>query len=133
MSKPEYHIAELRVGNYLLFNGHTSVEITIIDRPELKIDYLEAEDDDMYDAIYLDWEWMERLGFKWDFSTFDYVDGVRKGNFFISGVQNEWHFEFSNGNKVQRVVLKYVHQLQNLYFSLTGEELTASQIKRANG
>jgi hypothetical protein len=31
-----------------------------------------------------------------------------------------WHFEFEGIS----IKIKYVHQLQNLYFALTGEELT---------
>ena len=31
---------------------------------------------------------------------------------------------FANCNKIRWIKIKYVHQLQNIYFALTGEELT---------
>lgn len=40
---------------------------------------------------------------------------------------NDFYFEFDGFDIGKEVELKYVHQLQNLYHALTGEELTIKQ------
>lgn len=66
-------------------------------------------------------EWIEKFGFdklpnqnKYDMDKF-WACKLRNGN--------EWHFEDLE------CIVKYVHQLQNLYFALTGEELAIKILK----
>ena len=66
------------------------------------------------EPIPLTEEWLLKFGFerlgsgRFDFKTFTYY--LHDGSFY---------------NKTSRLcTIKYVHQLQNLYFALTGEELT---------
>jgi hypothetical protein len=64
-------------------------------------------------------EWLVRFGFEHEeteYSNFQNKDGVRL--FFHNGV---WNYSSLN------TVIKSVHQLQNLYFALTGEELTLNE------
>lgn len=72
-------------------------------------------------------EWLEKLGFKKNQQRvgtagaecvpFDYtVDGWHRSDIVIK--------DFQLAYPIFNVELQYVHQLQNLYFALTGEELT---------
>ena len=78
---------------------------------------------DAFDPIKLDEEWLLKFGFKnccdlwvWYIDKFELqemedVDGNSTGyGYAIDGV-------------VEDLIIKYVHQLQNLYFALTGKEL----------
>lgn len=73
-----------------------------------------------FDPIPLTPEWLERLGF---------IDDLpwAKGNFRVDS-ENRFHVVDGTGYSV--IVarnIEYVHQLQNLYFALTGEELTIKE------
>ena len=104
---------ELRIGNYVKaviditdgFKTGDLVEITCI-----------CDDANDFEPIPLTEEWLLKFGFE------------KTGSFYS---KNNLEF-YVNGNSDVRfhmddyrhIVLNYVHQLQNLYFALTGEELT---------
>jgi hypothetical protein len=68
-----------------------------------------------YNPIPLTDEWFDKFGFKGNELTAAHNRLVRFGDHIgISGMLGV----------VKPVECKYVHQLQNLYFALTGEELT---------
>jgi hypothetical protein len=71
-------------------------------------------------SIPLTEEWILKFGFD-DLGTY----GYGRGNFHICLHENEFYFPINN----RKVFIKYVHQLQNLYFALTGEDL---EIKTEN-
>lgn len=65
---------------------------------------------DKYEPIPLTEEWLLKFGFNgWDKGNYTMI--LSNGNF----------FEFGN---IIAQNIKYVHQLQNLYFVLVGEELS---------
>jgi hypothetical protein len=78
------------------------------------------------EPIPLTEEWLLKFGFTRHHA--DYSNGV----IYIKNVPDNNEFEWGAypnelGSGIQiknRKLLKYVHQLQNLYFALTGEELT---------
>jgi len=81
---------------------------------------------DKLKPIPLTEEWLIKLGFK-----------VRRNNYFRKGdlqinishnydVTNAWLLSFDESYSLE-IIVGYVHQLQNLYFALTGEELTIKQ------
>lgn len=76
-------------------------------------------------SITLTEEWFEKFGFK-SFKikgvTYSFSINTRTGYFEIDYNQNELCFY---GYKSRRIVLKYVHTLQNLFYALTEEELKA--------
>ncbi len=114
---------ELRIGNW--FNSvkfNTPVQCTLSDLYDLCANsegaYNNPPIDDMFEPIPLTEEWLIKFGFKVepddDFTIW------QKG-------QLEGLYDFKDGTyEYNSTVLeiKYVHQLQNLYFALTGEELT---------
>jgi len=114
--------SELRIGN-LVMDGKDIEQVNA-----RMIDMLVKIEAD-FDPIPLTEEWLLKLGFKqcgyemlsWKHETllpsFD-LDGINWADF------DEPDYQFLNykvGNEILRI--DYVHQLQNLYFALTGEEL----------
>lgn len=71
-------------------------------------------------------EILEKAGFKYDegmesydlFTSSGLISIAKDYSFFIG--DNHFECGFAGGNKS---LVKYLHQLQNLYFALTGEEL----------
>ena len=118
------NINELRVGNFVKCDRYPSksYKIGLYDFAT----YLQTSPDD-YKPIPLTEEWMLKFGFVYkkndksntytlqNFRFNFVVDGKFKGKTFLSYVNT---LSFENVN-----CRKYVHQLQNLYFALTGEEL----------
>lgn len=138
---------ELRIGNYVFDDegvlskingfqpyGH-SVRCDENEGCELLIDLYPQDgtvkkgyetDINLCKPIPLTEEWLLKFGFKRHhtdyYNEIMYLKDVPNNNEFIWGV---YPFELGIGfvtNKSKK--LKYVHSLQNLYFALTGEELT---------
>jgi len=96
--------AELRIGNWV------DIESIDVQVECLPIDY----DYSVLEPIPLTEEWLIKFGFDGqDYNLFTIE--LSRNQFMI--LKDEWLIVISNN-------CKYVHQLQNLYFALTGEELT---------
>ena len=97
---------ELRIGNIISANGvDVVVTISVI-----------AQRKD-FEPIPLTEEWLLNFGFKKDgseFSIYEYRYTVY--------LSNKNYFYLCDNKKVLTIMYN-VHQLQNLYFALTGEEL----------
>lgn len=118
---------ELRIGNL--------ISSKVNQRPELKVlqlfgdsfqaDWGTGRGGYMYEScegIPLSPEWMERLGFRNE-QLFEAARCWRL-DYFALGYHAEHPTElYLHGYRLDSQVVRYVHQLQNLYFSLTGEEL----------
>lgn len=123
---------ELRIGNCVKWTGETPVELkmTLMD-----FQYISGDYNLHYQPIPLTPEWLERMGFiKHEDNPFNV--GLNMGYWVHNGVclffnQSDdrvltGYGEMRNG--IYHVTTfnwntKYVHQLQNLCFALTGEEL----------
>jgi hypothetical protein len=121
---------ELRIGN--LVNGILTQKPYIIDAWALREmesgNYQNSQDTEtkVFEPIPLTEEWMLKFGFERHHA--DYANDI----IYIKNVPDNTEFEWGvypnklgSGVQIQnRNLLKYVHQLQNLYFALVGEELT---------
>lgn len=114
---------DLRIGNYIQYaNIKRPIRVSIIDTTETNTK-TKAQ------PIPITEEWLLNLGFTKHHS--DFFNDV----LFLKNVTDNLEFDwgvypkrFGSGIEIKNSVkLKYVHQLQNLYFSLTGEELTLKQ------
>lgn len=114
--------SELRIGNYiaLKYNGNTDV---------IKVDSIEYEtinDDILLKAIEpipLTEEILLKCGFNGFDTTILTHDSIELIYLRKPFIQSNYYLVKSNGgNKLTSV--QCLHQLQNLYFALTGEELT---------
>jgi hypothetical protein len=104
--------SELRIGNLVYDNlGGT-----------LKIKGISLESDLSHiKPIPLTEEWLLKFGFEW--KNFAFRDGT-----FTVRYQKEFYVYLSvEGVRPIQIKLDYVHQLQNLYFALTGEELVVKE------
>ncbi|WP_131828098.1 hypothetical protein [Elizabethkingia anophelis] len=94
-----------------------------IDGQGVVVDIAESQENEWIDLfqftpIHLTEEWLVKLGFE----KSDSLSNCTK-------TTNGYKFDFAGGevlylDSVRLKHIKYVHQLQNLYFALTGEELT---------
>ena len=122
---------QFRIGNYYNHNGEVK-EITVNTLSNL----FESEDRAWFEPIPLSEEWLLKFGFKcvhiknihYTVNDPNGVAELHKISIFPT-VNNQWHIAFSdelNGYKdyIPTTKISHVHQLQNLYFALTGEELT---------
>lgn len=109
---------EIRLGNsYKIELGDGTYKIGLINLEDIE-NLLDDEIDDFYQALELDENVLLKLGFK------QVTDRVfMKGDFGVElGFFN--YFLIKVDSHVLRIGNnRYVHQLENLYFALTGEEL----------
>lgn len=128
-----FDITELRVGNLLTtikgtkhYKRELEVENIIYNNPNIdeSLTLLNGYETHEIKPIPLDDEIMERLGFtsKWT-----------KGVFGVATTSEHSDYVFyqeceENGIAYFPKPLKYVHELQNMYYALTGEELTINEI-----
>lgn len=125
-------VKELRIGNILQdiqykspmrivqFYGTSMFEL---DSPYMDYtDYRCDADLNKYEPIPLTEEWLVKFGFTKDKNLFfhDKCSYIQSDAYNCGG-----GFGYClNDEKIDFLHIKYVHQLQNLYFALTGEELT---------
>ena len=121
---------ELRIGN--LVEATLTKDVYEIDLYALRViedgNYQNSYDTEttVFKPISLTEEWLLKFGFIRHHN--DYSNGI----IYIKNVPNNTEFEWGvypnelgSGIQIEnRILLHYVHQLQNLYFALTGEELT---------
>lgn len=77
------------------------------------------------EPIPLTEDWLIRFGFIGDVNS-----GFGKDAIELNYITTDEHFEFeykTSSKAWMLVPIKYVHQLQNLYYTLAGEELTISE------
>ena len=114
---------ELRLGN-LILNRHNEIDI-VTDRTFQDFRYPKMDGDYGYRGITLTEEWFLKAGFDLIYYGYNGLIDIeimlpwagRKEIAYSVRINNE----YSVGEP-----FKYVHQLQNLYFALTGEELVFS-------
>lgn len=132
---------ELRIGNYIYKKIHkkdtplTVVEVLSIDG---YFDVLDVKNSEGYitekfplndfERIPLTEEWLLKFGFeeKITKTLFTNLIHFQNKNCWIYLIKDGFEFEIITGDERHKLykTYKYVHQLQNLYFALTGEELT---------
>ena len=101
---------ELRTGNYIQFSSGSVYSVDIIYK-----DYTMLKN---WFAIPLNDEWLKILGF--DFDEEERV--FQKLDIRIELVDGDFIFNYGYGLKY----IKYVHELQNIFFTLTDIELTVA-------
>ena len=110
---------ELRIGNYVKSNDVNMAPYFIVTASFLKQN--EKEMSWFIDPIPLSQKWLEKFGFELDIED----DGYQKRKYKVSVSDEGCLFFINIGYYPEEIAeFKYVHQLQNLYFALTGEELT---------
>jgi hypothetical protein len=115
--------SELRIGNYLFADvGLPSYQAHKLYKGDI-IDLLHGKLEGKIFPIPLTEEWLLKFGFVKTPLTYD----KDKLCISIRGVQYDKGRTYFNSWTILEHQPEYVHQLQNLYFALTGEELTTIQ------
>ena len=135
---------ELRIGNSIIYNGGLPEdvdEITIVEIADIVwLQQNNYEFNKYHKPIPLTKEWLLKFGFwRWragsrswiiNESVLDKI-GTTTHRFYLAtsskkyAVKTGYYYEARTGYYPSTFLryIKYVHQLQNLYFALTGEEL----------
>lgn len=100
--------------------------ITLSDGKHLEISY--ADNHFIYDVepVFLTEEWLLKFGFEVDSSNFRTIKMVGNSEHWLSyDDQTGMYLEYEENEKESLDLshIRYIHQLQNLYFNLTGEDL----------
>ena len=107
---------QLMIGNWVSRLGYYK-QIKSIEKGCGEIDYVgvgEVFTSNQIDPIPLTEEWLEKFGFV-----------KHSGGYLSKDSVIELTFDFLVWKpNIKRLKVLYVHQLQNLYFAITGEELT---------
>jgi len=104
-------IKELRIGNLVYVKEDGNIPFEIED--------LYKYDGDDYEPIELTTDWLVGFGFRKSSNFVYYFDSFSwDSSDSIFTVYSDW-----NGEYAYYVKVEWVHQLQNLYFALTGKEL----------
>lgn len=116
---------ELRIGNIVTYHGETDMDCVLdaIDIFNIATKYM--HNDEIHSPIVITEEWLLKFGFKkpahsWNGDKFHLSEW--------DAYPLNWCVAMNKNGAVLVEKLKYVHQLQNLYFALTGEELTIKTI-----
>jgi hypothetical protein len=107
---------ELRIGN-LIDTGDFHIP-SCKGIYEMKNDWFTYSN--MFNPIPLTEEWLLKFGFKQDET---YCSIHIKYGIELMNIANKYFRGYYRGATIA-IDIQYVHQLQNLYFALTGEELT---------
>ena len=117
---------ELRIGNYLFNENSEAKQVVKIGFTRVWIgkinDYWDAVDYGDTSSIPLTEEWLLKFGFEEEGESFNLNDFSIE----LIGDDGRWctyFFDTYHSVECSLSLIKYVHQLQNLYFALTGEEL----------
>lgn len=112
--------SELRIGNWV-YSELRNMQIELFDFADI-LNYYNANNLDHIEPIPLTEEWLVKFGFEDNGQSYEIEYCVVRRNY-----NNKVMFDlFKNGEFIHSE-LKHVHQLQNLYFALTGEELTIKE------
>jgi len=110
---------ELRIGNYLLGYDGKVFAWELIDFETV---YNDVDVDEICKPIPLTEEWLLKFGFKGDDKQDKYYD-VNSACYLHMDRGGDVVHLYDEDNDNELADCKHVHQLQNLYFALTGEEL----------
>lgn len=121
---------ELRIGNYVNFDAPISDEGKLTKIGALTPTKINAVEAGKYLPIPLTEEWLLKFGFEFkSMGSGGAVCSRHSGHWYKDG----WPIFFGSKGKNfdcfflthKEVEIPFVHQLQNLYYALTGQELTA--------
>ena len=118
-------LKEMRIGNWYVFDEEP-VQFSFSDMKDL-----EFEEGYIGDPIPLTEEWLVKFGFEKEGDWAYYVDYYYKDYvvyIFNDNSQPKMHLDYRGGEQIELGGVDYVHQLQNLYFSLTGEEIKIKEL-----
>jgi len=116
---------DLRIGNYIMQGG----KITCVEKLSRSIDDWDRTNGKRTQdcqPIPITEEWLLKFGFEYHHNT-PHPNKVFRKSHSEGFIDLEQIIHYYYGGSFTSVECRYVHQLQNLYFALTGEELTTKK------
>ena len=114
---------ELRIGNYVYpFDDINLVDIKTIFKDSVCVSRKDFKDTYYLEPIPLTKEWLLKFGFKYLSSDKEFLRLDYGGIVFNSDDSDLFNIVTLNVCS-KLIIIKHVHQLQNLYFALTQQEL----------
>lgn len=113
---------ELRIGNYIKHGGAVVIVEEVLKEGAM-VKFLPNQTGNMFDGmkpIPITEEWLIRFGFKIRSNPNNPDNSFFWDNGEVKMIQSD---KLYCSDIVSTIEIKHVHQLQNLYFALTGEEL----------
>jgi len=117
---------ELRIGNWINYKSQDIQVASLVFDNSADRNHKELTDN--IKPIPLTEQWLERFGFKISYDKHWYDKGANRGDILSVNIKTNECLLGSKINWAHPRTVYYVHQLQNLYFALTGEELTLKEI-----
>ena len=126
---------ELRIGNLVKWYDVSKVLELHSEKNKFDNVYIECEESfewteyNKLEPIPLTEEWLLKFGFENVHTDWFYKDIVKTNSyqFYFNICLSNGKITLDSGFDENSIIkLKYVHQLQNLYFALTGSELTVA-------
>ncbi len=112
---------ELRIGN-LIYKWTDIIHVSL-----QTFENMLFHDSESYNGIPLTEEWLLKFGYSKTPSTYEEAETTDYTNGLSYIDMANQRISFRGNGDVDFNRIKYVHQLQNLYFALTGEELTLTK------
>jgi hypothetical protein len=122
------NIRELRVGNLVLYRGEEMLvcdiigtagqSLVLVASPEVQGGYFQETDPERVFPTPLTTKWLVKLGFFPDNQDCDVYQHENRHHIYV--LENKMAYRVPGTTLLD---IGHVHQLQNLYFALTGEEL----------
>lgn len=108
---------ELRIGNFVnkITTSDNDTDLTIVNAEDI---FNVSADIDFYGPILLTEKWLLKFGLVEIGNNFSFW---QNSIYSIEKTKNKWQILYQSNDIM--LTIKYVHQLQNLYYALTGEEL----------
>ena len=123
---------ELRIGDYAHSKNDGIIKITNISEKSVTVlqdnfcnNFCNNIPKNLINPIKINQEWLIKFGFKKKGTSFFIIIGSKLE---LLNVSNKDFVAYFKGSTIN-IKIKYVHQIQNLYFALTGEELTLKKTK----
>lgn len=110
---------ELRIGNQLLYKDEVII-VTMLSPNTVYYGDRKLQSIKAVKPILLTTEWLGKFGFEWHCNIHRWRHN--ETGYLIVESAKGFDSGFGNGD-IKMVSLKYVHQLQNIHFSVTGTEL----------
>lgn len=116
---------ELRIGNMVNLKNCNQVNIIAIN--DSQISYWNDGYNDIYEnidhfePIPITEEWLKKCGFDENFATINLINFYEV---YFERYENDIYLMTTNNPNEYTIKIDYVHQLQNIYFTLTGNEIS---------
>jgi len=119
-------VNELRIGNLVYCKGIIDIIGGVEDNNYYTEKHYHGNTNEDLKPIPLTEEWLLKCGFTTDYPTYKDKFFTIKNRFNINSFNFGKGFKLNTSGCFEYKPIKYLHELQNIYFALTGNELNVT-------